>query len=155
MVNMPTPVSSEQLRWRCDQEQFGFQTTAEVRPLDGLFGQERGAAAIELALGLAAEALNLYVAGPPGTGRETAVREQVARVALPRPTGVTCTISRTRLGRSPLNCPPGRGRPWCATWTSSWRPAAGRSPASSSESSTSSGARRSCKGSSGSASNAS
>lgn len=85
MLNLPTGISSERLRWRCDPEELGFQTTAEVQPLDGLFGQDRGAEAIELALGLAAEGFNLYVAGPPGTGRETAVRDQIARAAASRP----------------------------------------------------------------------
>lgn len=85
MDNSPTPLAPAQLRWRCDPEHLGFQTTAEVAPLDGLFGQERGAEAIDLALGLEPEGFNLYVAGPPGTGRETAVRERTARAAAQHP----------------------------------------------------------------------
>lgn len=85
MASAPASLPVDRLRWRCDPAQLGFQTTAEVQPLDVLFGQDRGLEAIDLALGLQAEGYNLYVAGPSGTGRETAVRDQIARTAASRP----------------------------------------------------------------------
>ncbi len=143
MTELPAPLTTEQLGWRCDPEQLGFETTAEVSPLDALFGQERGTEAIELALGLEADGYNLYVAGPVGTGRETAVRDRIARSAArksPPPTGVICTTSRTPPVPSPSNSRRARGRRWPTTWMSSWRPVAGRFQPSSSASSTSSDA---------------
>lgn len=75
----------ERLRWRCDPEQLGFESTEEVPPLDCMVGQTRGIGAIEFALSLETAGYNLYVAGPTGTGRTTTVRCQVEAAAAKRP----------------------------------------------------------------------
>jgi predicted ATP-dependent protease len=67
-----------QLLRRCDPAALGFNTTDELEPLDGAIGQERAAAAIELAIGVQAEGYNLYVMGPPASGRHTLVRRAIA-----------------------------------------------------------------------------
>src|SRR5687767_4875860 len=41
------PLPPDRLRWRCDPEQLGFETTAEVAPAESFIGQERGLEAIE------------------------------------------------------------------------------------------------------------
>lgn len=74
------PLSPDRLRWRCDPDQLGFETTDDVQPLEGIVGQERALSAIELGLGLEIPGYNLYVAGSTGTGRTTTVRSQVRRV---------------------------------------------------------------------------
>jgi predicted ATP-dependent protease len=80
-----TAVSAERLRWRCDPEWLGFASTAEVTPLVRTVGQERGLDAIALGLGLTAEGFNVYVAGPPGSGRTSSVRATISPVAAARP----------------------------------------------------------------------
>lgn len=80
------PVSPERLRWRCDPASLGFTTTADVTPLDRVVGQDRGLAAIEVALEVDDPEYNVFVAGPSGTGRNTAVMDLVKRAALRRPT---------------------------------------------------------------------
>jgi len=83
-VSLPE-LAPEQLSWRCDADQLGFDTTAEVPPLDCMVGQDRALDAIAFGLRLAARGYNLYVAGPPGTGRTSTVRCQVEPVAAAQP----------------------------------------------------------------------
>ncbi len=67
---------SKQLRWRCDSEIFGFETTAEIGecPIT-IIGQPRAMDALRLGLDIRSEGYNIFVAGEVGTGRSTAVRE--------------------------------------------------------------------------------
>lgn len=67
-------VAPEHLRWRCDLEVFDFDTTAELPSFDGIIGQDRAVAAIELGLKMRSKGYNIYVAGLPGTGRTTTVK---------------------------------------------------------------------------------
>ena len=62
----------ERLRWFCDPAELPFETTERLRPQDGAIGQERGIAALEFGLEMESPGFNLFVAGPPGTGRMTA-----------------------------------------------------------------------------------
>ena len=78
-------VPLDSLKKRFDPESLGFETTDEVSPLDGLLGQERAESALELALGIDAPGFNLFISGPTGTGRHTAVRRHVERLALHKP----------------------------------------------------------------------
>src|SRR5690606_29025478 len=63
-----------------------FQSTAEVAPVGVTIGQPRTAEAIAFALGVGARGFHLYVAGPPGTGRESAVLKAARAFAATRPT---------------------------------------------------------------------
>ena len=78
-------VPAHLLNKRCDPDSFGFETTAELAPLQGMIGQERAVSALELALDIDEPGFNLFISGPPGTGRNTALRSYVERVALRKP----------------------------------------------------------------------
>ncbi|MDX1389517.1 MAG: Lon-like protease helical domain-containing protein, partial [Acidobacteriota bacterium] len=72
-------VEPGQLRWRCDSEIFGFESTAEIGecPIT-IIGQPRAMDALRLGLDIRSEGYNIFVAGEVGTGRSTAVREVMA-----------------------------------------------------------------------------
>ncbi len=67
-------VTAEHLRRRTDPSTFSFKTTAELVPETGLIGQARALAAIRFGAGIAKSTFNLFVLGPPGVGKKTAVR---------------------------------------------------------------------------------
>ena len=71
MVQVPV----EELRPTRDPASFSFQTTAEVEPHVGLIGQDRAIEAIKFGLAIESKGFNICVAGEPGTGRTTAIRE--------------------------------------------------------------------------------
>lgn len=78
-------VPSRLLNKRCDPNSLGFETTGEVAPLEGMIGQQRAVSALELALNIDEPGFNLFVSGLPGTGRNTALRGHVERLAARKP----------------------------------------------------------------------
>jgi lon-related putative ATP-dependent protease len=62
-------LAPEQLRRTWPHNGLGFETTAQIPPLEGLVGQERAVEALRFGLGMTAPGYNLYVAGPSGTGK--------------------------------------------------------------------------------------
>ncbi|MDE3112334.1 MAG: AAA family ATPase [Chloroflexota bacterium] len=81
----PVPLRPDDLRWRCDPAALGFRSTDDVPPLEGVRGQQRAIDAIELGLDIDDPDHNVYVAGPAGTGRNTAVLDLLGRAAAARP----------------------------------------------------------------------
>src|SRR5215813_13395227 len=79
-------VKPEELRRRLDPATLPFQTTAEVAPVKTTIGQPRAAEPIAFALEVGARGFHLYVAGSPGTGRESTVLAAVRSFAATRPT---------------------------------------------------------------------
>jgi len=59
----------EKLRWRCDPAQIPFETTADIEPLSGDFGQDRALRALRMGVELTASGYNLFVCGLSGTSR--------------------------------------------------------------------------------------
>src|SRR5262245_27936568 len=79
-------VKPENLRRRLDPATLPFKTTAEVAPVKTTIGQPRAAEAIAFALEVGVRGFHLYVAGSPGTGRESTVLAAVRSFAATRPT---------------------------------------------------------------------
>jgi len=63
----------EQLRWRCDPDSLGFETTADVEPTTGVVGQTSAVDALRFGLECDAPGQNVFVRGLHGTGRMTLV----------------------------------------------------------------------------------
>lgn len=70
----PLAVDPAKLRWRLDPASLPFATTAEVEPLAGLIGQDRGVEAFRFGMGMEREGYNIFVTGPNDTGRLANVR---------------------------------------------------------------------------------
>lgn len=70
---MAEPAIVEQLCAKCDPLTLGFTSTEEISPLQGIIGQERALKALHFGLEIRDKGFNLYVAGEPGTGKNTAV----------------------------------------------------------------------------------
>ncbi|MFY0691672.1 MAG: AAA family ATPase [Paracoccaceae bacterium] len=82
---LPKPLGVAQLRQRCDPAALRGTAPedASALPAPTLVGQDRGLRALRLAVEMRGSDFNLFVLGPPGTGRHTAVdqvlREEAAR----------------------------------------------------------------------------
>jgi lon-related putative ATP-dependent protease len=80
---MANELPAESLRKECDSSFMRCETTQELVPLREIIGQERAVRALKFGLGIRDRGFNIYVAGFPGTGRTTAVKnfvEEIARV---------------------------------------------------------------------------
>ncbi len=84
---MVKELDAKQLRYTCDETSFGFESTAELEPLDRIIGQERAIEALKLGLGIkdAKNRYNIYVAGDPGTGKMSAVEHFLTRASADEP----------------------------------------------------------------------
>ena len=107
------PVPPRLLSWRCDPKALAFNTTAELEELKQIPGQDRAAEAIQFATGIGIDGHNVYVLGPPGSGRHTFVRQFLEKKAAGRPTPEDwCYVSNFDDPRQPwaIALPPGRSR---------------------------------------------
>ncbi len=80
---MTRELGSSDLRRTCSPENFSFDTTEELDPLKEIIGQDRALDAIELGLGVKDDEnrYNIYVAGQPGTGKNSAVNKFLEKVS--------------------------------------------------------------------------
>ena len=82
---MANELPPEKLRKVCDSKLIRCKTTEELIPLREIIGQERAVRALKFGLGIRDHGFNIYVAGFPGTGRKTAVKNFVEEVARDKP----------------------------------------------------------------------
>lgn len=78
-------VPVEKLRRRVDPATLGFADTSELEPGVSLAGQDRALEAIRFGASVAATDFNLFVAGPPGLGKSTAVNALLTAKAAAEP----------------------------------------------------------------------
>ncbi len=73
------------LRRVYEAERIGCKASDRVKPLETIIGQERAVRALRFGLAIRELGFNVYVAGPPGTGRTTAVRRFLEEEASSEP----------------------------------------------------------------------
>lgn len=103
----------EDLRRVVDPEALGFRSTEEIQPHEGIIGQDRAVSALRFGLGIRDGGFNVYVAGPPGIGKMTAIQAFLAEEAKRRPTARDwCYVHTFEDPYRPrvLSLPPGDGR---------------------------------------------
>ena len=97
----------------CDPAQLEFEHTGEVDDLDLIFGQARAETAITFGVNIRRDGFNLYVLGPAGAGKETLLRQVIARQTLgeARPDD-WCYVNNFANPHQPraLRLPAGRGK---------------------------------------------
>ena len=81
----PQLLTARDLHLGCDPALFTFQDTSEIDPLPGLIGQDRALDAIRLAASIPHADFNLFVLGPAGAGRHSAVQSLLEAEAANRP----------------------------------------------------------------------
>lgn len=109
---MIEPLSSERLARRCDPGEFRFETTTELEAVDDVIGQERAARAVEFGIAIGREGYNLFVMGPPGSGKHTLVRKRIeARAGSAAPPSDWVYVNNFEQPQKPIaiGLPPGRG----------------------------------------------
>ncbi|HMA13122.1 MAG TPA: ATP-binding protein [Steroidobacteraceae bacterium] len=73
------PLSPDRLYRSCDAERFTFTTTAELDDLTEGIGQMRAIDAAHFGIGMRHAGYNLYVMGPPGSGKRFLIRQLLDR----------------------------------------------------------------------------
>ncbi len=70
-----TKLNWKQVRWHCNSDDFNFETTQEVKPINEIIGQKQAIQALEYAIESRAFGQNAFVKGLYGTGRLEMVSE--------------------------------------------------------------------------------
>ncbi|HOR86241.1 MAG TPA: AAA family ATPase [Bacillota bacterium] len=75
-------LTPEELSNKVNYSIFGFETTADMNPLEGIIGQDRAVAAMEFGLKIKRPGYSIYVSGITGTGRSSYTESIVSRIAV-------------------------------------------------------------------------
>jgi len=106
------PLPPELLCRHSDLSHLPFDTTDDLEPLTGVFGQERAREAIGLGVGMRASGYNIFILGPPGLGKHSLAKELLEARAAREPTPSDwCYINNFAQSHRPLalQLPPGQG----------------------------------------------
>lgn len=76
---------AEKLRWNCDPDLLGFDTTAELPDFNNAIGQKRALRSIEFGLSVEGSGFNIYVSGETGTGRTSTIASILSKRAKSEP----------------------------------------------------------------------
>jgi lon-related putative ATP-dependent protease len=105
-------VPVKDLRWRCDPETLGFETTKDVKPAKEIIGQDRALRALRLGLDMRHFGFNIFVTGFSGTGRTTTIK-RLLQEFVNRPAALTdkCYVHNFRNPDAPImiSLPAGKG----------------------------------------------
>ena len=83
-------LSPEQLTWRCPENQFDFNSTEELEPIDTIIGQERAVNALQFGVDIKSPGYNIFVSGLAGTGKLTTIKRLLEGIS------IECTPSPDR-----------------------------------------------------------
>ena len=106
-------VPVDRLTTHIDEGKLGFATTKEVGPLEGTIGQERALRALQFGLEVDAHGFNIFVAGAPGSGRNTTLANYLRQLAASRPVPndwVYVYNFAESMNPRGMSLPPGMGR---------------------------------------------
>lgn len=101
-----------QLKNYCNPDEFTFETTDELDPLQGTVGQDRGVSALDFGFDIKTNGFNLYVAGQTGTGKNSTVWAFVQEEAKSEPVpNDLCYVNNFKELDKPnsIVLPPGKG----------------------------------------------
>ncbi|MFO7968341.1 MAG: ATP-binding protein [Archaeoglobaceae archaeon] len=101
------------IRKETDPDKISCESTKDLTPLKGIVGQDRAIKALKFGLNIEEDGFNIFVAGPPGTGRETAVKEFLDELAKKRPTPSDWVyVNNFQQQSEPkgIRMPPGKGK---------------------------------------------
>ena len=70
-------LSADEVTVSVDLSQFGYASTDELEPLEGIVGQPRAMRALDLGLGVRHRNYHIYVSGLSGTGRLDLIRDAI------------------------------------------------------------------------------
>ncbi len=73
------------LRRVCTEEELGFSSTDELKLSEALIGQDRALEAIQFSCEMKHDGFNLFVLGPPTTGKHSTVRTMLEKLAAKQP----------------------------------------------------------------------
>jgi lon-related putative ATP-dependent protease len=103
----------ETLRWNCDPKLLPAKCSEDLEPLEVIVGQPRASQALTFGLEVKEQGFNIFAAGPPATGKATAITHFLGEIAKKMPTPPDwCYVHNFEDEYQPqiLRCPPCLGK---------------------------------------------
>ncbi|MFX0068464.1 MAG: Lon protease family protein [Candidatus Hodarchaeota archaeon] len=103
----------EKLRRVFEPGEMECETTEELPPLEGIIGQERAVRALRFGLDIKELGFNIYMAGQPGTGRMTVLKDFLGEIAKEKEVpNDWCYVNNFRNSYEPkaIKLPAGKGK---------------------------------------------
>ena len=76
----PKELEAKDLKWTCDTDVFDFDNTKNVKPIDGIVGQERALKALKVGVELKSHGYNIFVTGLSGTGKFSTIKQMLEMI---------------------------------------------------------------------------
>jgi lon-related putative ATP-dependent protease len=73
-AHKPVELKPDELKWTCDTKTFEFENTQEVKPIEGIVGQERALKALRIGVELKSPGYNIFITGLSGTGKFSTIK---------------------------------------------------------------------------------
>lgn len=109
---MSQELTHQDARERCPDLAFECKSSADLKPLEEIIGQDRALRALQFGLNIGEKGFNVFVSGFPGTGRKSAIEDFVKELAkrIPVPPD-RCYVNNFTDPTKPkvLTLPPGKG----------------------------------------------
>ncbi len=115
-VRSLTRLSTAQVRWQCDPQSLGFETTAELKHDERIYGQDDAVEALRYGLETRTHGHNIYVRGLSGFGRMSLVRQMIEEIKPHcKPVPDRCYVYNVESPDQPklITLPTGKGRHFC------------------------------------------
>ncbi|MDA2918533.1 AAA family ATPase [Desulfobacterota bacterium AH_259_B03_O07] len=106
-------LSLKEVSTKFDLSKLKFKTTEELVPCREFIGQERPYRAIHLGLGMEHGGYNIFLAGPPGVGKKSIIKDLLTKIAKDKPTPADwCYVSNMNDPNEPkaIRFPTGMGK---------------------------------------------
>ncbi len=106
-------LSPKEVSSKFDLSKLKFKTTEELVPCREFIGQERPYKAIHLGLGMEHGGYNIFLAGPPGVGKKSIIKDLLTKIAKDKPTPADwCYVSNMNDPNEPkaIRFPTGMGK---------------------------------------------
>lgn len=110
---MISELSTDKLRKTFDAKKLGISSTKDIKPVEGIIGQDRAVSSLKFGLDIQNDGFNIYLSGPPGIGKMSAVVPFVQNLAKKRKTPPDwCYLNNFKDPYQPITCKflPGKGR---------------------------------------------
>ncbi len=116
-MNIPGTLAVKDLFHACTEQDLAVSSSSEIEAIEGVVGQERAVQAIKFAVAMDVDGHNVFVLGPPGTGRHSFLRHALSQAAADEPTPSDwCYVNNFEDPQCPLvlEMPAGKGKCFAA-----------------------------------------
>ncbi|PJA96963.1 MAG: peptidase [Ignavibacteriales bacterium CG_4_9_14_3_um_filter_34_10] len=70
----------EELKWTCNPKELDFSISKDLKPIEGILGQERAIKALQIGVSMKSHGYNIFITGLSGTGKFSTVKKMLETI---------------------------------------------------------------------------